>query len=33
MLSRTIADGKIRSLVQGRDLFEGRPKKVAATAA
>ena len=33
MLSRTIADGKIRSLVQGRDLFEGRPKNVAATAA
>ena len=33
MLSRTIADGKIRSLVQGRDLFEGRPKGVAATAA
>jgi 5-methyltetrahydropteroyltriglutamate--homocysteine methyltransferase len=32
MLSRTIADGKIRSLVQERDLFEGRPKKVAATA-
>ena len=29
----TIADGKIRSLVQGRDLFEGRPKGVAATAA
>jgi 5-methyltetrahydropteroyltriglutamate--homocysteine methyltransferase len=33
MLSRTIADGKIRSLVRGRDLVEGRPKKVAATAA
>src|ERR1700761_706178 len=33
MLSRTIADGKIKALVQGRDLFEGRPKNVAATAA
>jgi 5-methyltetrahydropteroyltriglutamate--homocysteine methyltransferase len=33
MLNRTIADGKIRSLVQGRDLFEGRPRNVAATAA
>lgn len=30
MLSRTIADGKIRSLVAGRDLFEGKPKVVAA---
>ena len=29
MLSRTIADGKIRALVQGRDLFEGRPKTAA----
>lgn len=25
MLKRTIADGKIRALVAGRDLFEGRP--------
>jgi 5-methyltetrahydropteroyltriglutamate--homocysteine methyltransferase len=33
MLSRTIADGKIRSLVRGRDLFEGRPRSVAGTAA
>jgi 5-methyltetrahydropteroyltriglutamate--homocysteine methyltransferase len=33
MLSRTIADGKIRTLVQGRNLFEGRPKAVAVTAA
>jgi 5-methyltetrahydropteroyltriglutamate--homocysteine methyltransferase len=33
MLNRTIADGKIRSLVQGRDLFEGRPRSVAGTAA
>jgi hypothetical protein len=24
MLKRNIADGKIRALVQGRDLFEGR---------
>jgi 5-methyltetrahydropteroyltriglutamate--homocysteine methyltransferase len=33
MLSRTIADGKIRALVQGRDLFEGRPRVVPETAA
>jgi 5-methyltetrahydropteroyltriglutamate--homocysteine methyltransferase len=33
MLNRTIADGKIRSLVQGRDLFEGWPRSVAGTAA
>jgi 5-methyltetrahydropteroyltriglutamate--homocysteine methyltransferase len=33
MLSRTIADGKIRALVRGRDLFEGRLKTVPATAA
>jgi 5-methyltetrahydropteroyltriglutamate--homocysteine methyltransferase len=25
MLKRSIADGKMRALVQGRDLFEGRP--------
>jgi len=30
MLSRTIADGKIRALVRGRDLFEGRLTTVAA---
>jgi len=33
MLSRTIADGKIRALVQGRDLFEGRPRAIPGTAA
>jgi len=33
MLSRTIADGKIRALVQGRDLFEGKPNPVPAAAA
>jgi 5-methyltetrahydropteroyltriglutamate--homocysteine methyltransferase len=27
MLKRSIADGKIRALVQGRDLYEGRNKK------
>jgi 5-methyltetrahydropteroyltriglutamate--homocysteine methyltransferase len=30
MLKRPIADAKIRALVQGRDLYEGRPKIVAA---
>jgi methionine synthase II (cobalamin-independent) len=25
MLKRTIADGKMRALVRGRDLYEGRP--------
>jgi 5-methyltetrahydropteroyltriglutamate--homocysteine methyltransferase len=29
MLQRSIADGKMRSLVAGRDLFEGRSKSVA----
>ena len=33
MLNRTIADGKIRALVQGRDLFEGRRGAVARSAA
>jgi len=27
MLKRSIADGKIRALVKGRDLYEGRPQK------
>src|SRR6185436_5587261 len=30
MLKRPIADAKIRALVKGRDLYEGRPKIVAA---
>jgi 5-methyltetrahydropteroyltriglutamate--homocysteine methyltransferase len=30
MLKRPIADAKIRALVQGRDLYEGRPKAAAA---
>jgi 5-methyltetrahydropteroyltriglutamate--homocysteine methyltransferase len=30
MLKRPIADAKIRALVNGRDLYEGRPKAVAA---
>jgi len=25
MLKRTIADGKMRALARGRDLYEGRP--------
>jgi 5-methyltetrahydropteroyltriglutamate--homocysteine methyltransferase len=30
MLKRGIADGKTRALVQGRDLYEGRAKTLAA---
>jgi 5-methyltetrahydropteroyltriglutamate--homocysteine methyltransferase len=30
MLKRSVADGKIRALVEGRDLFEGRAKTRAA---
>jgi len=30
MLKRTIADGKIRALVAGRDLYEGRGAQKAA---